>query len=185
MEADANWAGCPRTRKSTTGVAISLLDGLGNRFTVACISPTQPVIATSSCESELMALSTAASEGTFVRNVLVELGVSAQLNTLSDSSAARSVCARAGVGSRLGHIDIRLLCLQEKVARQELTISKISGTRNPENALTKYLSGVEQQEANDMFSLSMCSTGSSQGSLDLGTTMWHPNLAVGMKQRAS
>ena len=132
-----------------------------------------------------MALSTAASEGTYVRNALAELGVSAQLNALSGSSAPRSVCARAGVGSRLRHIDIRLLCLQEKVARKELTISKISGTRNPANALTKYLSGVEQQEANDMFSMSMCSTGSAQGCLDLGTTMWHPNLAVGMKQRAS
>eukprot|EP00972_Heterocapsa_arctica_P067172 9912869-Heterocapsa_arctica.AAC.1 len=57
--ADANWAEGP-TRRSTSGGVILFLG-----VVLLTYSRTQPVIALSTCEAELLAIATAASEGLF------------------------------------------------------------------------------------------------------------------------
>eukprot|EP00972_Heterocapsa_arctica_P062715 9249858-Heterocapsa_arctica.AAC.1 len=66
-------------------------------------SRTQPTVALSTTESELMAMGVAVQEGQFLQHVLDELGRHAPLTFFSDSSAARAIIARRDVG-RLKHV---------------------------------------------------------------------------------
>ena len=54
---DSDWAGCSKTRRSTTGFVIFLLG-----TAIECGSRTQPVPAMSSAEAELYAIGTGVSE---------------------------------------------------------------------------------------------------------------------------
>ena len=87
--ADADWAGCPESRRSTSGFCQFVSGNL-----IHSASRTQGSIAMSSAESELYALCTATSEGIFLRNLMEEAGMSkgkARLNIYTDSSAAKSM----------------------------------------------------------------------------------------------
>eukprot|EP00972_Heterocapsa_arctica_P095453 14078096-Heterocapsa_arctica.AAC.1 len=70
---DANWAS-GTSRRSTTGGCIFYRNVL-----IATWSRTQPVVAPSSAESELLARTTAVQEGQFVKHVLDELGQATSL----------------------------------------------------------------------------------------------------------
>ena len=65
--ADADWAGCPTTRKSTSGFTMTLLGA-----TIHFGSRTQAVVALSSAESELYAIGTAAQEVLHAMNFIKE-----------------------------------------------------------------------------------------------------------------
>ena len=54
----------------------------------------------------------------------------------SDSSAARSLAGRLGIG-RARHIEANLLWLQQKVAEKSLTVTSIPTELNPADIGTK------------------------------------------------
>ena len=54
-----------------------------------------------------------------------------------DSSAAKGIASRRGLG-KLKHVDIKELWIQEKVHSGDLKITKVPGTINLADALTKY-----------------------------------------------
>ena len=64
----------------------------------------------------------------------------------SDSSAARSVARRRGIGGRLRHLQTRHLWLQSRVALGHLKLDVVAGERNPADTLTKPLSGRKIRE---------------------------------------
>jgi hypothetical protein len=64
----------------------------------------------------------------------VELGV--QVNT--DTSVAKSIASRRGTG-RVRHIEVRELWLQDRVAKAELSIVRVSGEHNFADGLTKHV----------------------------------------------
>ena len=70
MTSDADWAGCPESRKSTSGYCIQVMGNL-----VHAASRTQGSIALSSAESELYALCSAVSEALYLRNLMEESGI--------------------------------------------------------------------------------------------------------------
>ena len=55
-----------------------------------------------------------------------------------DSSAALGVVKRKGNG-KMGHIRIGFLSVQEKSEIEEIYYSKVKGTENPADLMTKYL----------------------------------------------
>jgi histone deacetylase 1/2 len=67
---DADWAGCPDTRRSTSGFCIFLGDAL-----VSWSSKRQPVVSRSSAEAEYRGVANAAAECCWLRNFLSELGI--------------------------------------------------------------------------------------------------------------
>eukprot|EP00972_Heterocapsa_arctica_P083682 12331595-Heterocapsa_arctica.AAC.1 len=71
--ANANWAE-ELTRCSTSGGVVLFLGVL-----LMSYSRTQPVIALSTCEAELLAIATPASEGLFVLHILSEAHIRAHL----------------------------------------------------------------------------------------------------------
>eukprot|EP00972_Heterocapsa_arctica_P102035 15034379-Heterocapsa_arctica.AAC.1 len=71
--ADASWAS-NEGRRSTTG-GIAFFRGV----VIATWSRTQPVVALSSCEAELLAVSVAVQEGRLIQSILEELNTTTRL----------------------------------------------------------------------------------------------------------
>jgi hypothetical protein len=134
---DSDWAGCIRTRKSTTGGAL-----MRGRHVLKTWSGTQATIALSSAEAELIAAVRGAAEGLAVRSLVRDFGLDCGLRIHVDSSAAIGICKRTGVG-KIRHLDTRLLWIQEAVRDGTLEVMKVLGTENPADLMTKHL-GAEQ-----------------------------------------
>ena len=131
---DTDHAGCLRTRKSTNG-GVALF---GNH----CIkgwSTTQAVLALSSGEAEFYCIVKGASIGIGLRSVYKDLGVSLEIEMYTDSSAAKGIAHRKGLG-KVRHLETNQLWIQEKVANKDIDLQKVCGTDNIADALTKYVS---------------------------------------------
>ena len=100
---DSDWAGCPRTRRSTSGGGIMMGDHLLTHW-----SRTQSCVALSSGEAELNAMLKAASEGLCLKYLLEEIGESKMLHLRGDSSASHGTLQRLGSGSVIS-LDVKLL----------------------------------------------------------------------------
>ena len=131
---DSDWAGCTRTRKSTSGGALMR----GNH----CLhqwSRTQACIALSSGEAELNAALKGGTELIGARTLLHELGVEAQLEILGDSTACHGTLHREGTG-RIKHLELKQLWLQAHVKSGSIKYTKIDRSRNPADSLAKHWS---------------------------------------------
>jgi hypothetical protein len=77
--------------------------------------------------------------GLMVQQVLMEMGLTRIALTIgSDSSGARGVCHRQGVG-KIRHLELRYLWIQDKIRKKQLTTFKMLGTENPADLGTKYV----------------------------------------------
>ena len=130
---DSDWAGCLETRRSTSGGVLYL-----NGATVLTYSRLQATPALSSCEAELNALTTLASEALFLREILLCMGFTIPPPVLySDSQSGLHVTARQGLGGKLKHLTVKELAIQSWVERGRIVVRKCKGTRNPADYLTK------------------------------------------------
>ena len=110
------------SRKSRTCLHV-LADGCR----LSSVVRRQSFIAMVSAEAEFGGLHTA-SISTFPFQMFFEwLGFRIKWHVETDSSAARAMAFRAGVG-RVRHIDVRLLWTQDAVKRLGLKIDKVLGT---------------------------------------------------------
>ena len=132
---DADYAGQRETRKSVSSVQI-YLDGCLLESYVR----SQRAIALSSGESEYVAMVGGRSEGLFLKHCWKFLtNEDLEMICRSDSSAARALAGRVGVG-RTRHIAAGLLWLQQKVVAKELKITGIPTAVNTSDIGTKILS---------------------------------------------
>ena len=136
---DSNWAGCLRTRRSTSG-GIVVLDG----GALKSWSSTQATVAMSSGEAEYYALVKGAAEGLGMQALMKDLGWKAKVRISVDASAAKSVASRVGIG-KIRHLDVKFLWIQEAVRAGKITIRKVRGVENPAGILTKP-KGVDEVE---------------------------------------
>ena len=130
---DADWAGCRRARKSTSGGSIHV--GL---HCIKTWSKTQAVIAKSSAESELYAVVKTACESLGMLSLLADFGEEYSATLLLDSSAAKGILERTGL-TKVRHIDVNLLWLQEQAARDFMNLTKVDGNFNNADLMTKHL----------------------------------------------
>ena len=133
--ADADWASGKEARYSTSA-SIICADGVP----VMSYSRTQKSTALSSCESEVLATSGAASEGMLLRKLLAFLTrEEVDMEVRSDSSSGRQWCLRSGVGG-LKHIDLRVLWLQRGVKKKMFKVKPIPTKLNIADLNTKKMS---------------------------------------------
>ena len=121
VHVDSDWAGCGRTRKSTSGGCLLVVDHLLRSW-----SSTQAVVATSSAEAELYGMCEGASRGLGLQAMMGELGLSVRMFVCTDSAAAKSFASTRGLG-RMRHIEVRELWLQELVQKGRRRGHKPSG----------------------------------------------------------
>ena len=131
---DADYAGNKNDRRSTSSFQI-FVDGNLVESRVRA----QKAIALSSGESEFVAIVAGCSEGLLVRHLWNKLtGRSRTMKARSDSSAARSMMQRQGIG-RVRHLDASLLWIQQKEKEKVLSVSPIPTDLNCADIGTKNL----------------------------------------------
>ena len=108
MHVDSNWAGCRRTRKSTSGGTIAF-----GMHTLKCWSRTQSIIAKSSGEAELYGAVCGTCQGLGIRSLYKDFGESVNLKLFLDANAAKGIIERRGL-CKVKHIDLDNLWLQEQ-----------------------------------------------------------------------
>ncbi len=70
--------------------------------------------------------------------LLSGLGVELKAQVNAESSAAKSIASRRGAG-RVRHIEVRELWVQDRVAKEELSVAKVKGEENVSDGLTKHV----------------------------------------------
>ena len=101
-------------------------------------SKTMPVLALSSGESELAAVTKGASEGLGFQSSLKDFQHNASVVLKSDATAAIGICRREGLG-RIRQLATADLWVQQLVRRGRVKLEKWPGTQNPSDMGTKHL----------------------------------------------
>ena len=114
---------------------------LGNGV-VKTWSNTQTTIAQSSGEAEYYAIVRAAAEGLGMQSIMHDLGWKMRIRLWVDSSAAKSIASRIGLG-RVRHLEVKFLWLWEVLRDKRLEVKKVHGAQNPADILTKPKSAEE------------------------------------------
>ena len=134
MYSDADWAGCPITRKSTTGMVCFL-----GSHCLKLGSTLQSLISLSVGESESYALVKTFCVGNSIQSLCADLGLYLKLRIRSDPSTAHSITNRLGV-ARTKHMDSRYLWVQDCVQAGRLSCQHWPGRKNPADVGTKPVS---------------------------------------------
>ena len=66
------------------------------------------------------------------------MGLKLGLKILTDSSTAKGICARKGVG-KLRHVEVCQMWVQQEVSAGRIQIVKVKGKNNPADILTKHI----------------------------------------------
>jgi len=130
---DSDWAGCVRTRRSTSGGGIFW----GNHC-IRTWASTQASVALSSGEAEFYSMVKGASLAIGMRSLMEEFGINVGIRMFTDSTAAKGIASRTGLG-KTRHIAVHLLWIQEKVRGKDIELLKCKGTENPADLMTKHL----------------------------------------------
>ena len=129
---DTDWAGCPRTRKSTSGGCVLL-----GAHTIKTWSSTQSSIALSSGEAEFNGVVRGSGIGLGYKSILRDLGLEVPLRVWTDSSCAVGICTRQGLG-KVRHLDTHTLWIQQAVRSKNVELKKVDGSVNPADVFTKH-----------------------------------------------
>ena len=129
---DTDFAGCPRTRKSTSGGCVLI-----GRHTIKSWSSTQTSIALSSGEAEFNGVVRGSGVGLGFQSLLKDFGLEVPLRVWTDSSAAIGICNRQGLGG-VRHLDTHTLWVQQAVRCRRIDLRKVDGEVNPADIFTKH-----------------------------------------------
>ena len=130
---DTDWAGCTRTRRSTSGGGIQW-----GGHALKTWSTTQATISLSSAEAEYYGLVKGACQLMGMVSLMKDFGITVMGRIHIDSSAAKGIASRTGLG-KVRHIAVHLLWVQERLRNKDFELLKCKGTDNPADLLTKYL----------------------------------------------
>ena len=108
---------------------------------VKTASNLQSAIGLNVSESEFYALVHGAAHSLGLQSFLKDLGLEFGIDLESDSSSAKSFASRRGLGKQR-HVQTRYLWLQDRVAKGDMRVNKIEGTRNVSDVLTEVTNGV-------------------------------------------
>ena len=134
---DSDWAGCPDSRKSTTGYVLMF-----NGAAVSWKSKRQNEVALSSAEAEFMAASALVQEVIYLRNLLERLGFPQNGPTpIFEDNRTCIAWSEGAVGcsDRANHIDLRKHFVHNAVKEGVLSLHPVRSEDNVADILTKPL----------------------------------------------
>jgi hypothetical protein len=148
---DADWAGCPDTRRSTLGYAVFLGDDL-----VSWSVKRQTVVSRSSAEAEYRAVANGVAEATWLRQLLLKLQAPPSRCTLvyCDNISAVYHSNNPVQHQRTKHVEIDLHFVREKVVIGQVCVLHVSTTSQFTDVFTKGLSSSVFEEFRS--SLNIC-----------------------------
>ena len=110
---------------------------LGNHMVKSWCS-TQAIVSLSSGEAEYYGVVKGGSIGIGLRSMMGDFGVEVTIRINTDASAAKGMANRKGLG-KVRHIAVNQLWIQDRIAKGDLTISKVNGKENIADILTKHV----------------------------------------------
>ena len=108
------------------------------RHLIKAYSKTQAIIAKSSAESELFGIVRATCESLGFITLVQDLGKEIKSRLHMDANAAQGIIDRQGL-SKVRHLDVNTLWLQEQVARDAVPLVKVPGPYNCADLMTKHV----------------------------------------------
>jgi hypothetical protein len=139
---DADWAGCPDTRRSTTGWCMFL----GNAL-ISWKCKKQDRVSKSSTEAEYRAMSTACSEIVWLRGLLEELGFPQVTSTPlhADNTSAIQIATNPVFHERTKHIEVDCHFIRNTLENQVISLPHISSDLQIADVFTKAMTRQRHQ----------------------------------------
>ena len=133
---NADWVGCPDTRRSTSGFCVYLSDNL-----VSWSSKRQHTVSRSSAEAEYRAVANAVAEASWIRQLLHELHRPSPPATVvfGDNVSAVYMSTNPVQHQRTKHIEIDLHFVRDRVAMGQVRVLHVPSSRQFADILTKGL----------------------------------------------
>ena len=99
---------------------------MAGKHCIKAWSKTQAIVAKSSAEAELCAVIRGATEALGMATLYHDFGQEVKLQMHIDALAAKGIIERQGL-SKVRHIDVNILWMQEQCARKILPVAKVPG----------------------------------------------------------
>ena len=132
---DADWAGDPKTRCTTSGGVLAI----GPCFTVRHWSVTQATVSLSSAESEAKAITKGCIEALYVKHLLEhQTALTFKIELWTDSTSAKAIMQRLGPGRRAKHLEVLTMWVQQLNKIGFISLNKLGTLENVADLLAKH-----------------------------------------------